>query len=312
MKLSIIHWIFVCTNNYHEKWRFIMKQIFSFNSSHPILKSFIITLLFLLIVSIGGAISSIAGISSNITLFIAYFILSLTLAILINRKRNWGYYGFDFTSRKLSEYFIYIPLFIMAVAPLVVGFSSTLTWIDVVYFIFFMAMVAFVEEMIFRGIILKLLQKKSHWIAILGSSLLFSVPHILNALNGKEISQTLFQISFALLLGIILAMLIVKTNRILPLIIYHLINNTLSSITSTNVDASTNLILNIVVLSIGLIYMIYLFFSIKKVLSDYVFKWLKKFIIIQCNNQHVFITMFDNPWNWVHSIPFLYDSSLMI
>jgi|GEM_PF-299544 membrane protease YdiL (CAAX protease family) len=274
-----------------------MKQIFSFNSSHPILKSFIITLLFLLIVSIGGAISSIAGISSNITLFIAYFILSLTLAILINRKRNWGYYGFDFTSRKLSEYFIYIPLFIMAVAPLVVGFSSTLTWIDVVYFIFFMAMVAFVEEMIFRGIILKLLQKKSHWIAILGSSLLFSVPHILNALNGKEISQTLFQISFALLLGIILAMLIVKTNRILPLIIYHLINNTLSSITSTNVDASTNLILNIVVLSIGLIYMIYLFFSIKKVLSDYVFKWLKKFIIIQCNNQHVFITMFDNPWN---------------
>ncbi len=245
-----------------------MKQLFSFNNSHPILKSFIITLLFLLIISIGGAVSSIAGISSNITLFIAYLFLSFILAIMINRKRSWKYYGFDFTSRKLTDYVIYIPLFIMALAPLVVGFSSTLTLTDVIYLILFMAMVAFVEETIFRGIILKLLQKKSHWFAILGSSLLFALPHILNALNGKEISQTLFQISFALLLGIILAMLIVKTNRILLLIIYHFINNTVSSMTRTNVDASTSLILNIVVLSIGLLYAVYLYSSISKHMKE--------------------------------------------
>jgi hypothetical protein len=225
-----------------------------------VIKSIIVTFLFLLVISIGGAISSIAGINSKITLLIAYLILFVILVIWINRKKYWDYYGFSTGKIKdKRNIYIYIPLFLIALLSLIVGFSTDLKIGDIIYILFFMALVAFVEETIFRGIILKLLQKKSNLFAILGSSLLFSIPHILNALNGKEISQTILQISFALVIGIILAILIIKTNSIITVIIYHFINNTITSVTSSNVDASMSLYLNLAVFLIALIYMIYLY-----------------------------------------------------
>jgi len=236
---------------------------FSLSDRHPVFKSFLVTILFLLVISIGGAISSITGVDSKITLFIAYCIVAVILVMLINGKKCWNYYGFRVKNAKdMRSIYIYIPLFFIALLPLIVGFSTDLKLEDIIYIISFMALVAFVEEIIFRGIILKLLQKKSNLFAILGSSLLFSIPHILNALNGKEMGQTILQILFALVIGIILAMLIVKTGNIIPLIIYHFLNNTISSVISSDIDSSFSLYLNLGIFVIGLIYMIYLYFLI--------------------------------------------------
>lgn len=93
-----------------------------------------------------------------------------------------------------------------------------------------MAIVAFTEEIMFRGVVFRLLQRKSNLTAVLGSCLLFSVPHMLNLLNGKDLIQTITQVIFALLIGLISAILIVKTQNILPLIMFHFINNTVNSI----------------------------------------------------------------------------------
>jgi membrane protease YdiL (CAAX protease family) len=236
----------------------------SLSDKHPIVSSIIATSLFLLVIFIGGAISAITGVSSKATLFIAFSIVAIILAIYANKKNYWHCYGFNSINKMDDKNKrLFIPLFIIALLPLIVGFSDNLKLEDILYIIGFMALVAFAEETMFRGVILRTLQKKSNMHAIWGSCLLFSIPHIINTLNGKDLFQTIIQILFAFVIGLISAMLIIKTNNIIPLIIYHFINNIVSSVTSSNVDTSFALYLTSTIFVIGLIYMIYLHQLIK-------------------------------------------------
>jgi len=254
--------------NYICGGSYITMEKLSFSEKHPVIQSLIVTLLFLLAVSVGGAVSSMAGVDSKITLFIAYLIVAVVLIVLVQKKKNWNYFGFRaFEFKEKKNVLIYIPLYLIALLPLIAGFEAGLSVGDVLYVVFFMAIVAFVEETVFRGFVLKLLQKKSVWFAIIGSSLLFSIPHILNALSGKEIGQTIFQITYALVIGVILAMLLIKTGNIIPLILYHFLNNTFSSLSSTTISDSFSLAISIAVFSIGFVYMIFLYVSIRSSLT---------------------------------------------
>lgn len=60
------------------------------------------------------------------------------------------------------------------------------------------------------------------------------------------------------------AMLIFKTGNIIPLIVYHFTNNTVSSITSSDVNSSFELALTLGIFLIGVVYMIYLYLLIKE------------------------------------------------
>lgn len=236
----------------------------SFSDKYPILSSITVAFLFLLVIFIGGAASAITGVSSKATLFIAFSAAALILAVFTNKKNNWNYYGFNPISKmEQKNKRLFIPLFIIALLPLIVGFSADLKLGDIIYIIVFMAIVAFAEETMFRGVILRILQKKSNMHAILGSCLLFSIPHLMNTLNGKDLVQTIIQIMFAFVIGLISAMLVIKTDNIIPLIVYHFLNNTVSSITRSIANASFELYLTAAIFLIGVIYMVYLYGLIK-------------------------------------------------
>jgi membrane protease YdiL (CAAX protease family) len=121
-----------------------------------------------------------------------------------------------------------------------------------------MAIVAFVEETMFRGVVLRMLQKKSDMHAIWGSCLLFSIPHLLNTLNGKGSVEAIIQTLFAFIVGLILAMLMIKIENIMPLIIYHFVNNTVSSITRSDVNATFELYFALGIFALSIVYVIYL------------------------------------------------------
>jgi membrane protease YdiL (CAAX protease family) len=73
---------------------------------------------------------------------------------------------------------------------------------------------AFVEEFAFRGVVLGLLRRFGDGFAIVASAFLFGVLH-----------GNLIQAPFALIVGIILGFLVVKTNSIWPAVLLHFINN---------------------------------------------------------------------------------------
>ena len=232
----------------------------SFFDKYPIMSSILATFLFLLVITVGGIVSGITEISSDTTLIIAFSILAVILITYINKKNRWSYYGFnsmnkmDNATRRL-----FIPLFIFAFLPLIVGFSTDLKLRDIIYIIVLMAVVSFAEETMFRGVILRMLQKKSNMHAIWGSSLLFSIPHILNTLNGKGSVEAIVQTLFAFFIGLILAMLMIKTNNIFPLISYHFINNTVSSVTRSDVNPSFELYFTLIIFALSIVYAIYLY-----------------------------------------------------
>lgn len=78
---------------------------------------------------------------------------------------------------------------------------------------------AFLEELLFRGFILGNLRKYGEFPALLISSLAFAFMH-----------GTFLQMPFALLSGLVLGFIYLKSNSILPSIIVHFLNNSLSVI----------------------------------------------------------------------------------
>lgn len=238
-----------------------IKNIISCAKRHPYIGSIIITLSLLIVLFIAGMVSVVAKINSRFTFFIAFFIVSLILIVFITKYKRWSYYGFHTLSKfniKIERIHIFIPLFVLAIIPLGTGINPNLTMNNIIYIITYMILVSFVEETIFRGIILKLLSKKSLITAILGSSILFSIAHLMNTLQGNNLKSTIIQTLFALVIGIILAILVIKTNNIFLPISYHYINNVVSSL-NINDETKLSLLLNYSMFVIAIVYAVYLY-----------------------------------------------------
>lgn len=110
---------------------------------------------------------------------------------------------------------------------------------------------ALVEEFAFRGVILSIFRKHSDSLAILISGVMFGLMH-----------GNFTQIPFALVVGLILGFITVKTNTLVPAIIIHFLNNGLSvtlTLLTTNTDLSEaviniiNIILMIIIAVTGII-----------------------------------------------------------
>lgn len=75
------------------------------------------------------------------------------------------------------------------------------------------------EELIFRGIILQFFQQRfPFWIAAIGSSFIFGIAHTYSL--GVMVS--------AFMMGMFMTVLCRKTNSIIPAMLFHMMNNTLS------------------------------------------------------------------------------------
>lgn len=145
----------------------------------------------------------------------------------------------------------------------VIGIKDTTSLIDMtgntvseygLYFIAVAIVPAITEEFAFRGVILTALRKYGDIFAIVASSILFGFMH-----------GNLVQIPFAFLGGIVLGYIRVYTNSMLPSMLLHFINNSISvilDILNKNIDTNTmNLIyviFTIVTLLLAIISIIYL------------------------------------------------------
>lgn len=85
---------------------------------------------------------------------------------------------------------------------------------QIIYFLCIAIIPAITEEIAFRGIVLNFLRQYGDGFAILVSSMLFGIIH------GNFV-----QIPFAFIVGLVCAVLVVKTNSIIPSILLHLLNN---------------------------------------------------------------------------------------
>jgi hypothetical protein len=78
---------------------------------------------------------------------------------------------------------------------------------------------AFIEETVFRGVILGSLRRYGNFFAIFTSAILFALMH-----------NTLIQLPFAFSLGILFGFIAIKTNSLLPSMLIHFMNNFISTL----------------------------------------------------------------------------------
>ena len=94
-----------------------------------------------------------------------------------------------------------------------------------------MALVGFVEEMLFRGFLFRtLLKKDGPKVAIIVSAVTFGIGHIVNLLAGMATVENLMMIVFAVAWGFIFTMVYYKSGNLLLCILVHSVIDVLSTI----------------------------------------------------------------------------------
>lgn len=195
----------------------------SYSSKHPIKSIILIEVSFLLAVFIAGAIATIKQLSYEAPILISFIPTALILILYFTWKGKWTFFGFKPVMTK-RNWLYYLPLLAILIVLCFQGFDSTPIE-TIAFYIGFAALVGFVEESIYRGIMIKILLPLGILPTILTSSVLFSLTHFLNLLSGQSVGQTVLQLVYALLTGIVLAQLFIKNGSIYPLILFHTLHN---------------------------------------------------------------------------------------
>lgn len=158
---------------------------------------------------------------------------SVLLVILIIYLKRTNYYGLTGV-KDLKQYLYFIPLALIISVNLWGGFTTWYKGFQILYFVITMLNVGFLEEIIFRGFLFKMMQKTSLKSAIIISSITFGIGHIINLLNGADLIPTLLQICYATSIGFLFVIIFYKSSSLMPCIITHSLVNSLSLFSSSN------------------------------------------------------------------------------
>lgn len=173
----------------------------------------------------------------------AIFHLAFTAIVAVWTVKN-GYaekYGLTLPKYKLTKVWFFIPLIVVACSGLFFGIKFQYNQLETVLYVISMACVGFLEEIIFRGFLFVGMSKKNVKSAVIVSSLTFGIGHIVNLFNGQQLIETIVQIVFAVAVGFVLVMIFYKGESLLPCIVFHALNNSLSAFEKTNEEVAANL-----------------------------------------------------------------------
>ena len=188
--------------------------------------------------------------SQSLRVLPAAAVFLLLLAVMA-REKSFARYGFHF-DKGLSwkEQLYCVPMLILATVNLWNGVVLRYSAVGTVCYVLAMLFIGFSEEILFRGFLLRTLEKDSVRTAILVSSLTFGLGHIVNLLNGAEVLPTVLQIVYALAIGLMLSVFAVKTGNILPCCIFHAVFNALGALSNEAAVTDTSRIVICVIITV--------------------------------------------------------------
>ena len=188
-------------------------------------------------------------------------IITIGLLTLIITLKGIKYYGL--TKPENSKKFLYFsPLILMASVNLWNGININNSKNEILFHILTMVNVGFIEEIIFRGFLFRMMEKTNVKSAMIVSAITFGVSHIINLLNGAELIPTLIQVCYATSIGFLFVIIFYKSKSLIPCIITHCIVNSLSIF---NIESTISIYIAPIILTIvPIIYTIYINKTIKE------------------------------------------------
>ena len=228
-----------------------------------ILKTAIAMLVLLLFFFAQGAIVVIMEIDGVPSLLIRgaviWALVVITLAYYIIRYKEISGLGFRGMEQGAARRMLYFaPLLLIALSPLAAGVDLK----DGAAFLFanlFLTLgIGMAEEIYFRGIICGAWLGRGVGKAMMLSSVLFGFSHILNLAGGADFGETILQICFALVYGMVFALIFAESGSLLPCVLLHALHDFCAFISGEG-SAQFEIILGAVQFIVLLVYFLYLF-----------------------------------------------------
>lgn len=201
------------------------------------------------------AINNLDGIASAVVRGVIIWVLVLiTVVFCLIKYRRLDLLGFTMPNNgSFKQLYFFIPPIIVALASFSYGIDAD-KGIGVILANLFLTLgIGSCEELYFRGMICNLWMEKGERTAILISSILFAVCHLMNIVGGAGMIETMLQICFAFVYGIVFAHIFVVCHSIWPCIILHTLHDFCSFI-STGGTALENIVVGAIQFIILLCY----------------------------------------------------------
>jgi len=159
-----------------------------------------------------GSIQSLLGLLSVATV----------IAVVSSLIPLWKRLGAAAKPQHICGCLCFFPMILLATGNIWDGFKLHYSGADLWFAIGSMALVGFVEEMIFRGFLFRaLLKKDGPKAAVIVSAVTFGVGHIVNLLAGMATVENLMMIIFAVAWGFVFTMVYYKSGSLLLCILVH-------------------------------------------------------------------------------------------
>ena len=198
---------------------------------------------------------------TSVISFILNTIFSIVLLALIIYSKKLKYYGLT-KAENVKKFLYFIPLLIISTVGLWNGINVKNSASEILFHVLTMVNIGFLEEIIFRGILYKSIEKDNKKLAIIVSSITFGIGHIVNLLNGADLISTIAQICYATALGFLFVTIFDKSKSLIPCIFTHILINSISILEADSTETSIYLIsLGLIVISV--IYTLYINKTIK-------------------------------------------------
>lgn len=194
---------------------------------------------YVVIMSVADGASEALGAEKSVTAVTA-LALSLVLGLFIRKNGLCSYYNLADTRVKAARFLYYVPVFAIVTVNFLPGFTVEKGFVPLFCGAVSMVCVGFLEEVLFRGLLFRAMEKNGVKSAIIVSSITFGLGHLMNLVNGSgmELLPNLLQVAYAAAAGFAFTAVVYRGGSMWPLIIAHSAINTLSVFTK---DASVTL-----------------------------------------------------------------------
>ncbi len=204
--------------------------------------------------------------------------ISLFFIFLLIKENYKSLFKFD---KKAKILFIIFPALLISINnfPISAYFNKRASlnggFYQVILFFIESFSVGLLEELLFRGIVIALLgqllkegKNKVIYLLIL-SSVIFSLFHLANLIDGAVVGDVLLQLGYTFLLGLLWGLIYIKTNNLWLVIILHSLYNFFGEVmfylgTVNNRWDITTLVLTICLSLVTFIHGIYIFINERK------------------------------------------------
>jgi uncharacterized protein len=186
---------------------------------HPYWFVALLEMMVIAVYLVSGTVAHLLHLSNLQIYGLANLVLAVVVASLLTRMSWWRVTGFR-AARSPRD----LPYFVVPFVPMVVnwlpGFGSNAAG----YLVGALALaltVGFVEEAVFRGLMVTALRPRGEWRAVLVPAGLFGLTHALNVIAGKSGPEAIAQVAYAAAIGFAFGALLLRKGILWPLVLSH-------------------------------------------------------------------------------------------